>query len=174
MSITPLSVVNQLTATATADITENNAVIVEKTEVSQDDKQAERSEEKSGTGRYDLIVDGTGLTASIVACAASRSGKTVLHIDSNDYYGCDSASFPLEDFLTWCREATSQDNVHAVRKEEKVVCEEVTSPVAKTESKSANHVIKNPIKNSDKADLDILLNPTPSFARIIQFHDLGE
>ena len=58
---------------------------------------------------YDLIVDGTGLVESIVACAASRSGKSVLHLDSNDYYGCNSASFPLQDFLSWCRAAIQKE-----------------------------------------------------------------
>ena len=56
---------------------------------------------------YDLVIDGTGFTAAIVACAASRSGKTVLHIDSNNYYGGSSGSFPLEDFQAWCRGAIS-------------------------------------------------------------------
>ena len=58
---------------------------------------------------YDLIVDGTGLVESIVACAAYRSGKSVLHLDSNDYYGCNSASFPLQDFLSWCRAAIQKE-----------------------------------------------------------------
>ena len=58
--------------------------------------------------QYDLVIDGTGLTAAIVACAASRSGKSVLHIDSNNYYGGSSGSFPLEDFQIWCRAAMSE------------------------------------------------------------------
>ncbi|XP_035901717.1 rab proteins geranylgeranyltransferase component A [Anopheles stephensi] len=47
---------------------------------------------------FDLIVIGTGLTESIVAAAASRIGKTVLHLDTNDYYGGYWASFNLEAF----------------------------------------------------------------------------
>ncbi|KAL5288642.1 CHM family protein [Megaselia abdita] len=39
-----------------------------------------------------------GFTESIVAAAASRIGKTVLHIDSNEYYGGQWASFNLEGF----------------------------------------------------------------------------
>lgn len=38
----------------------------------------------------------TGLAESILAAAASRIGKTVLHLDSNDYYGGLWASFNLE------------------------------------------------------------------------------
>uniref|UniRef100_A0AAG5D0P0 Rab proteins geranylgeranyltransferase component A n=1 Tax=Anopheles atroparvus TaxID=41427 RepID=A0AAG5D0P0_ANOAO len=55
---------------------------------------------------FDLIVIGTGLTESIVAAAASRVGKTVLHLDTNDYYGGYWASFNLEAFrkyLNSCR-----------------------------------------------------------------------
>lgn len=37
-----------------------------------------------------------GLTESIVAAAASRIGKTVLHLDPNDFYGGYWASFNLE------------------------------------------------------------------------------
>uniref|UniRef100_A0A336K9D5 Rab proteins geranylgeranyltransferase component A n=1 Tax=Culicoides sonorensis TaxID=179676 RepID=A0A336K9D5_CULSO len=45
---------------------------------------------------YDLIVLGTGLTESIVASAAARIGKSVLHLDINDYYGNNWAAFQLE------------------------------------------------------------------------------
>uniref|UniRef100_A0A1L8DLH9 Rab proteins geranylgeranyltransferase component A n=1 Tax=Nyssomyia neivai TaxID=330878 RepID=A0A1L8DLH9_9DIPT len=44
---------------------------------------------------FDLTVIGTGLTESIVAAAASRIGKTVLHLDVNEYYGSYWASFNL-------------------------------------------------------------------------------
>ncbi|XP_064536544.1 rab proteins geranylgeranyltransferase component A [Drosophila montana] len=47
---------------------------------------------------FDLIVIGTGFTESCIAAAASRIGKTVLHIDSNDYYGDVWSSFSLEAF----------------------------------------------------------------------------
>ncbi|KAF5282161.1 hypothetical protein FQR65_LT02858 [Abscondita terminalis] len=45
---------------------------------------------------FDLIVVGTGMIESIVAAAASRVGKRVLHIDSNNYYGGLWASFNLD------------------------------------------------------------------------------
>ena len=60
---------------------------------------------------YDLVVEGTSLTASIIACAASRSGKTVLHLDTNDYYGGNSASFPLDEFLLWCRASKTKNDL---------------------------------------------------------------
>ncbi|GAB0096078.1 Rab proteins geranylgeranyltransferase component A [Sergentomyia squamirostris] len=45
---------------------------------------------------FDLTVIGTGLTESIVAAAASRVGKSVLHLDVNEYYGSYWASFNLK------------------------------------------------------------------------------
>jgi RAB protein geranylgeranyltransferase component A len=48
---------------------------------------------------YDVIICGTGLVESIVSCAASRCGLEVLHLDRNDYYGSNFASFNLERFL---------------------------------------------------------------------------
>jgi RAB protein geranylgeranyltransferase component A len=53
---------------------------------------------------YDLVVEGTGLIESIVACAAAKCGKSILHLDSNDYYGRNSATFPLGEFLEWSKE----------------------------------------------------------------------
>ncbi|XP_050090713.1 rab proteins geranylgeranyltransferase component A [Anopheles aquasalis] len=57
---------------------------------------------------FDLIVIGTGLTESIVAAAASRIGKTVLHLDTNDYYGAFWASFNLESFRKYLKVGSGQ------------------------------------------------------------------
>lgn len=48
---------------------------------------------------YDVIVLGTGLVESIVAAAASRCGKKVLHLDRNSYYGQLWATLNLEQFV---------------------------------------------------------------------------
>lgn len=52
-----------------------------------------------------------GLTESIVAAAASRIGKTVLHLDSNDYYGGSWASFNLENIENL---ANDNERVHTI------------------------------------------------------------
>ena len=57
-----------------------------------------------------------GFTESIVSAAASRIGKTVLHIDPNDYYGGHWASFNLENFIQFL-EKNQNDN-----DEEKLFC----------------------------------------------------
>jgi len=50
---------------------------------------------------FDAIVLGTGLTESIVAAALSRIGKKVLHLDRNQYYGSQWATFSFHDLLEW-------------------------------------------------------------------------
>ncbi|KAL1505396.1 hypothetical protein ABEB36_004970 [Hypothenemus hampei] len=60
--------------------------------------------------KFDLIVIGTGLIESILSAAASRIGKTVLHIDSNDYYGCNWASFNLQTLHNFTVSKLETDN----------------------------------------------------------------
>lgn len=50
---------------------------------------------------YDVIVVGTGMTESIIAAAASRIGKKVLHLDSNEYYGGLWATFNFDGLQKW-------------------------------------------------------------------------
>lgn len=45
---------------------------------------------------FDLVVMGTGLGECMLAAAASRAGLRVLHTDSFEYYGGESASFELK------------------------------------------------------------------------------
>merc|ERR1711988_1065889 len=45
---------------------------------------------------YDVIVLGTGLKECILSGLLSVSGKKVLHMDRNDYYGGESASLNLK------------------------------------------------------------------------------
>lgn len=57
-----------------------------------------------------LYVHILGLSESIVAAAASRIGKTVLHLDTNEYYGGFWASFDLKSLINYA-EQEKQDNV---------------------------------------------------------------
>lgn len=56
---------------------------------------------------FDLIVVGTGLSESIVAAAASRIGKTVLHLDTNEFYGGYWSSFNLDSLRNYAVECRS-------------------------------------------------------------------
>ncbi|GIX75543.1 rab proteins geranylgeranyltransferase component A 1 [Caerostris extrusa] len=50
---------------------------------------------------FDVIIVGTGMPECIIAAAAARIGKKVLHLDRNGYYGGDWASFSYDKFLEW-------------------------------------------------------------------------
>ncbi|KAJ5166127.1 uncharacterized protein N7482_004908 [Penicillium canariense] len=50
---------------------------------------------------WDIIIAGTGLAQSLLAFALSRSGKRVLHLDQNSYYGGSEAAFSLEEASEW-------------------------------------------------------------------------
>lgn len=60
---------------------------------------------------FDLVVVGTGFSESIIAAAASRVGKTVLHIDENDYYCGHWASFNLESLLSHLEKCRTDENM---------------------------------------------------------------
>lgn len=49
----------------------------------------------------DVLICGTGLINSILAAALSWQGTSVLHIDSNPYYGDDSATLTIEQIKNW-------------------------------------------------------------------------
>ncbi|XP_066252349.1 rab proteins geranylgeranyltransferase component A isoform X2 [Euwallacea similis] len=64
---------------------------------------------------FDVVLIGTGMIESIVSAAASRVGKNVLHIDCNDYYGSQWASFNLRSihsFLPSSYEAQESQKDH--------------------------------------------------------------
>ncbi|XP_015576358.2 rab escort protein 1 isoform X1 [Ricinus communis] len=50
---------------------------------------------------FDLILIGTGLSESIIAAAASASGKSVLHIDQNKFYGSHFSSLSIPDLTSF-------------------------------------------------------------------------
>lgn len=51
--------------------------------------------------QVDCIILGTSLTNSIVAAACSRIGKSILHVDTNDFYGNSWASFTFQQLVDW-------------------------------------------------------------------------
>ena len=50
---------------------------------------------------YDVIILGTGIVESILSAALSRSGKKVLHIDQNQFYGSYFANLNLRQFKSY-------------------------------------------------------------------------
>ncbi|KKK12575.1 hypothetical protein ARAM_007198 [Aspergillus rambellii] len=57
--------------------------------------------ESLGETQWDVVISGTGLTQSLLALALSRSGKQVLHVDRNSYYGSSEAAFSLQEAEEW-------------------------------------------------------------------------
>lgn len=58
---------------------------------------------------FDLVVVGTGFSESVIAAAASRVGKSVLHVDENDYYCGYWASFCLDLFVSHLDKSASDE-----------------------------------------------------------------
>ncbi|KAI9651452.1 MAG: Rab proteins geranylgeranyltransferase component A [Trizodia sp. TS-e1964] len=52
---------------------------------------------------WDVVIAGTGLQQSLLALALSRSGKRVLHLDKNSFYGGSSAAFSLTEAEEWVK-----------------------------------------------------------------------
>ncbi|KAL2169689.1 hypothetical protein VTG60DRAFT_5742 [Thermothelomyces hinnuleus] len=50
---------------------------------------------------WDVVISGTGLQQSLLALALSRSGKKILHIDPNEFYGGTEAALSLQDAESW-------------------------------------------------------------------------
>ncbi|OKL63268.1 hypothetical protein UA08_01459 [Talaromyces atroroseus] len=51
--------------------------------------------------QWDVTISGTGLAQSLLALALSRSGKKVLHVDKNSYYGGPAAAFSIQEAQEW-------------------------------------------------------------------------
>ncbi|KAH0543193.1 hypothetical protein FGG08_002454 [Glutinoglossum americanum] len=52
---------------------------------------------------WDVLISGTGLQQSLLALALSRSGKKVLHVDKNGFYGGPDAAFSLQEAEDWVK-----------------------------------------------------------------------
>ncbi|KAG0013742.1 hypothetical protein BGZ80_010884 [Entomortierella chlamydospora] len=68
---------------------------------------------------FDAIVLGTGFTQTIVAAALARAGKTVLHLDENEYYGGESGAFGFRDLLQWADKVAPAPSDDALNEENK-------------------------------------------------------
>ncbi|GKT42548.1 RAB6A-GEF complex partner protein 1 [Colletotrichum spaethianum] len=60
---------------------------------------------------WDVILHGTGLQQSLLALALSRSGKQILHLDPNEYYGGPEAAFSLQEIEEWAAAHAAADDV---------------------------------------------------------------
>ncbi|RFN46870.1 hypothetical protein FIE12Z_8899 [Fusarium flagelliforme] len=58
---------------------------------------------------WDVVISGTGLQQSLLALALSRSGKNILHVDPNPFYGGSEAAFSLQEADEWAEKNRSAD-----------------------------------------------------------------
>ncbi|CAH1115921.1 unnamed protein product [Phaedon cochleariae] len=101
--------------------------------------------------KFDLIVVGTGVVESMLSAAASRVGKTVLHIDTNDYYGGQWASFNLETITKLKNDDNSSSNVrNPLVLEENTYC--LGNNVFNVENVQFKYHIPNIPKKSDVSE----------------------
>ncbi|KAK3363364.1 GDP dissociation inhibitor [Lasiosphaeria hispida] len=64
-----------------------------------------------GDTLWDVVICGTGLQQSLLALSLSRSSKSILHIDPNNYYGGADAAFSLQEAESWASSiAAGTDN----------------------------------------------------------------
>ncbi|CAN0891519.1 Rab escort protein 1 [Linum grandiflorum] len=63
---------------------------------------------------FDLIVVGTGLSESVIAAAASNSGKSVLHLDPNPFYGSHFASLSVPELTSFLTSNCGSETTAAV------------------------------------------------------------
>ncbi|KAL7154766.1 hypothetical protein ABFS83_03G024600 [Erythranthe nasuta] len=101
---------------------------------------------------FDLIVIGTGLPESIIASAASAAGKTVLHLDSNPFYGSHSASLPLNDFIPFLQ-PQSQPQSRTLTSNDYVSTPVLTRPLYS--AVETNSYSSEPTENSRRFNLDL-------------------
>ncbi|KAL7930035.1 GDP dissociation inhibitor domain-containing protein [Trichoderma chlorosporum] len=59
--------------------------------------------------QWDVVISGTGLQQSLLALALSRSGKNILHVDPNEYYGEGEAVLSLQEVDEWAAGRQSGD-----------------------------------------------------------------
>ncbi|OLN96492.1 Rab proteins geranylgeranyltransferase component A [Colletotrichum chlorophyti] len=59
---------------------------------------------------WDVVLHGTGLQQSLLALALSRSGKQILHLDPNEYYGGPEAAFSLQEIEEWAAAHAAADD----------------------------------------------------------------
>ncbi|KZV28031.1 rab protein geranylgeranyltransferase component A 1-like [Dorcoceras hygrometricum] len=100
---------------------------------------------------FDLIVVGTGLPESVVAAAASAAGETVLHLDTNPFYGAHYASLPLNDFVTFLQSHSQPSEVPEAESDDSIPL--VTRSLYSSLEISSHS--DEPLKNSRRFNIDL-------------------
>lgn len=57
--------------------------------------------------KCDVLICGTGIVESILAAALAWQGSSVIHVDSNPYYGDGFANLNIDQLKTWVNRVNS-------------------------------------------------------------------
>eukprot|EP00954_Amorphochlora_amoebiformis_P026596 1380318-Amorphochlora_amoeboformis.AAC.1 len=132
------------------------------------------------TGHYDVIVVGTSLPSCILSSALARAGKSVLHMDQNDYYGGSQATLTIP-MLQSLMKQTSGYNTQTPERghndksfsENKVDDEtsllENTLQKARQDTKSSGETAANPNAPPDKEPESEAGSKAPRFPPLGQY-----
>lgn len=107
-------------------------------------------------GHYDVIIAGTGMTESMLACIFAKHGLSVLHLDKNGYYGKTFASHSLDSLLSICSDQFHNIPQSSVIKSVKII--DFLDP-----QQESSHVVENSFisLHTEKTDLIESDNVTP-------------
>src|SRR5437764_733450 len=73
---------------------------------------------------WDAVIAGTSLREALLAAALSRSGKHVLHVDKNTYYGAEHGAFSVDELKSWVAKANGDTSPHKPFRDAKLRVEE--------------------------------------------------
>ncbi|XP_015777589.1 PREDICTED: rab proteins geranylgeranyltransferase component A 1-like [Acropora digitifera] len=99
---------------------------------------------------YDVVL-GTGFPESVVAAALSRVGMKVLHLDRNDYYSDQWATFTFDSLVKWIDHNQTNSQTDIEESEDKQAANEnlnLESGTYTVAVSSRLHEIKNVVVKS--------------------------
>lgn len=117
-------------------------------------------------GEFDLVVVGTGFSESVIAAAASRVGKTVLHVDENENYGGFWSSFNLDSFLSHLEGSKSDENIKCGLRNCKERWFEFSDEKLEVDGWDKEKILK------EKRRFNIDLIPKVIFVQVLIFHEI--
>lgn len=63
---------------------------------------------------FDVLIEGTGLTESILAAAVAWTGKKMLHVDRNTSYGSHWAALSIDEVDVWVQDNSGKGKQHII------------------------------------------------------------
>ncbi|ORZ25121.1 hypothetical protein BCR42DRAFT_314577 [Absidia repens] len=112
---------------------------------------------------FDIIVLGTGLVESIVAGSLARSGKKVLHLDSNQHYGSGWSVFNFKNLLDWEQQLKNKDDSASTQEQQVDVStleNNTTDTILKAIKDTLSSSLKHHASELSPSDVETYLQPS--------------